>query len=264
MFIIQYFKNGFSYQHVFKRLIPINVKVVLYFIILTFLSAFPLNYQIIREEGFRLDFIAESFNTSIPDVMIDCEVSFAGINCQEDVTFTHQNVTYYIETYDESKVYEERSIILSNDRIYYLQEQNILESSGYQGFSDTLDMGLLIFSDQVEKEVLWQAFGEGIEASFGPYIIFNALLTNTVIQFVIQFIFIIFLSFVLQLFKYQLSSFMTYSESLTFIVWMMTLPAVLAVGIALFEPVFASVIYQFLVGIVIMIVMLKYGRKYYL
>jgi maltodextrin utilization protein YvdJ len=264
MFIIQYFKNGFSYQHVFQRLIPINVKVVLYFIILTFLSAFPLNYQIIREEGFRLDFIAESFNTSIPDVAIDCEVSFAGINCQEDVTFTHQNVTYYIETYDESKAYEERSIILSNDRIYYLQGQNILESRGYQGFSDTLDMGLLIFSDQVEKEALWQAFGEGIEASFGPYIIFNALLTNTVIQFVIQFIFIIFLSFVVKLFKYQLSSFMTYSESLTFIVWMMTLPAVLAVGIALFEPVFASVIYQFLVGIVIMIVMLKYGRKYYL
>lgn len=264
MFIIQYFKNGFSYEHVFKRLIPINFKVVLYFIILTFLSAFPLNYQIIREEGFRLDFIAESFNTSIPDVEIDCEVSFAGINCQENVSFTHQNVTYYIETYDESKAYEERSIILSNDRIYYLQGESILESSGYQGFSDTLDMGGLIFSNQEEKEALWQAFGEGIEGSFGSYIIFNALLTNTVIQFVIQFIFIIFLSFVLQLFKYQLSSFMTYSESLTFIVWMMTLPAVLAVGIALFEPVFASVIYQFLVGIVIMIVMLKYGRKYYL
>lgn len=263
MFIIQYFKNGFSYEHVFQKLIPINIKVILYFIILTFLSAFPLNYQIIREEGFRLDFIAENFNTSVPNVMIDCEVSFAGINCQEDVTFTHQNVTYYIETYEESKAYEERSIILSNDRIYYLQGDNILESRGYQGFSDTLDMGLLIFSDQVEKETLWQSFGEGIEASFGPYIIFNALLTNTVIQFVIQFIFILFLSLVLQLFKYQLSSFMTYSESLTFIVWMMTLPAVVGVGIALFEPVFASVIYQFLVGIVIMIVMLKYGRKYY-
>ena len=124
-------------------------------------------------------------------------------------------------------------------------------------------MGNLIFSNEEEKAILWQAFGEGIEASFGSYIIFNALLTNTVIQFVIQFIFIIFLSFVIQLFKYQLSSFMTYQESLTFIIWMMTLPAVLSVVIAFVEPVFASVIYQFMVGIVIMIVMLKYGRKYY-
>ena len=107
------------------------------------------------------------------------------------------------------------------------------------------------------------ALKSAIEASFGSYIIFNALLTNTVIQFVIQFIFIIFLSFVIQLFKYQLSSFMTYQESLTFIIWMMTLPAVLSVVIAFIEPVFASVIYQFMVGIVIMIVMLKYGRKYY-
>ncbi len=56
---------------------------------------------------------------------------------------------------------------------------------------------------------------------------------------------------------------MTYQESLTFIIWMMTLPAVLSVVIAFVEPVFASVIYQFMVGIVIMIVMLKYGRKYY-
>ena len=263
MFIVQYFKNGFSYEHVFQKLIPINVKVILYFIILTFLTAFPLNYQIIREEGFRLDFIAESFNTSIPDTSIDCNVSFAGISCEEDITFTHQNITYYIETFDENKTYEARSIILSDDRIYYLQGDSRLESSGYQGFSDTLDMGLLIFSDQAEKEALWQSFGEGIEASFGSYIIFNALLTNTVIQFVIQLIFIIFLSFVLQLFKYQLSSFMTYAESLTFIIWMMTLPAVAGVGIAFFEPVFASVIYQFLVGIVIMIVMLKFGRKYY-
>ena len=263
MFLIQYFKNGFAYEHVFQRLIPINIKVVVYFIILTFLTAFPLNYQILREEGFRLDFIAESFQSSIPSDMMDCQVSFAGISCEEDITFTHQGVTFYVETYDENKVYDERSIVLSDDHIYYIQGENILQSSGYQGFSDTLDMGLLVFSNQEEQEALWQAFGEGIEASFGPYIILNALLTNTVIQFVIQFIFIIFLSFVLQLFKYQLSTFMTYKESLTFIVWMMTLPAVLAVGIALIEPVFASVIYQFMVGIVIMIVMLKFGRKYY-
>jgi maltodextrin utilization protein YvdJ len=263
MFLYRYFKHGFDYPNVFKKLIPINIKVILYFVILTFLTAFPLNYQIIREEGFRLDFIAESFQQSFPSNTIDCEISFAGIVCEDDVMFQHEGVTYYVETYDSNKTYDSQSVILSDDNIYYLQDDNILESRGYQGFSDTIDMGNLIFSNDTEKAALWQAFGEGIEASFGSYIIFNALLTNTVIQFVIQFIFIIFLSFVIQLFKYQLSSFMTYQESLTFIIWMMTLPAVLSVVIAFIEPVFASVIYQFMVGIVIMIVMLKYGRKYY-
>ncbi|MGB0417715.1 MAG: DUF1189 family protein [Acholeplasmataceae bacterium] len=263
MFLYRYFKHGFDYPNVFKKLIPINSKVILYFIILTFLTAFPLNYQIIREEGFRLDFIAESFQQSFPSNKIDCEISFAGIVCEDDVYFQHEGVTYYVETYASNKNYDTQSVILSEDKIYYLQGDNILESRGYQGFSDTIDMGNLIFSNEEEKAILWQAFGEGIEASFGSYIIFNALLTNTVIQFVIQFIFILFLSFVVQLFKYQLSSFMTYQESLTFIIWMMTLPAVLSVVIAFIEPVFASVIYQFMVGIVIMIVMLKYGRKYY-
>jgi hypothetical protein len=262
MFLYRYFKHGFDYPNVFKKLI-INFKVIIYFVILTFLTAFPLNYQIIREEGFRLDFIAESFQQSFPSNTIDCEISFAGIVCEDDVYFQHEGVTYYVETYASNKNYDTQSVILSEDKIYYLQGDNILESRGYQGFSDTIDMGNLIFSNEEEKAILWQAFGEGIEASFGSYIIFNALLTNTVIQFVIQFIFIIFLSFVVQLFKYQLSSFMTYQESLTFIIWMMTLPAVLSVVIAFIEPVFASVIYQFMVGIVIMIVMLKYGRKYY-
>ncbi len=263
MFLYRYFKHGFDYPNVFKKLIPINFKVIIYFVILTFLTAFPLNYQIIREEGFRLDFIAESFQQSFPSNTIDCEISFAGIVCEDDVYFQHEGVTYYVETYASNKNYDTQSVILSEDKIYYLQGDNILESRGYQGFSDTIDMGNLIFSNEEEKAILWQTFGEGIEASFGSYIIFNALLTNTVIQFVIQFIFILFLSFVVQLFKYQLSSFMTYQESLTFIIWMMTLPAVLSVVIAVIEPVFASVIYQFMVGIVIMIVMIKYGRKYY-
>jgi hypothetical protein len=83
------------------------------------------------------------------------------------------------------------------------------------------------------------------------------------VQIVVQSIFVIFLVAVLRLFKFGLSTFMTINESFSFVIMMMTLPAVLSVGIALIEPVFASVLYQFLVGIVVMIVMLKIGRQYY-
>ncbi|NDB56041.1 hypothetical protein EB155_08570, partial [archaeon] len=117
MFLYRYFKHGFDYPNVFKKLIPINSKVILYFIILTFLTAFPLNYQIIREEGFRLDFIAESFQQSFPSNTIDCEISFAGIVCEDDVYFQHEGVTYYIETYDSSKTYDTQSVILTHDKI---------------------------------------------------------------------------------------------------------------------------------------------------
>ncbi len=166
MFLYRYFKHGFDYPNVFKKLIPINFKVILYFVILTFLTAFPLNYQIIREEGFRLDFIAESFQQSFPSDTIDCEISFAGIVCEDDLSFQHEGVTYYVERMIQIKHMIPNLLYFQRIKIYYLQDDNILESRGYQGFSDTIDMGNLIFSNEEEKAILWQAFGEGIEASF--------------------------------------------------------------------------------------------------
>ena len=56
---------------------------------------------------------------------------------------------------------------------------------------------------------------------------------------------------------------MTYQESVVFIILMMTMPAVVSAFVAFIEPVFANVIYQLLVGVTIMIVMLKFGRKHY-
>lgn len=262
MFILKYFKQSFDFIHIFDHLKPLNLKLFIYFLFVTFISAFPLNYQVIAENGFRLNFIEEDFNGAHPNVeTFPCTFSYAGMDCDEPFMFVYKDITY---VFDQDYPVEAKEVMVFSEKdITYIKDGVRLESRGYEGFSDTLNMNVIIFGDREDIEDAFNVFASGVEQSFGAYIIVYTLLTNIMVQLVIQSIFVLFLVFVLRLFKFGLSTFMTMNESFSFVIMMMTLPAVLSVGIALIEPVFASVLYQFLVGIVIMIVMLKIGRKHY-
>ena len=266
MFLIQYFKRGFQFSKVFEKPLILNVKIIFYFLLLTFFSSFPLNYQIIREDGFRLDFIAQDFMDAEPNVVIPyTEISMAGVRSDEDYTFTHEGINYYVNlnnTYDET--YQSPAVIMGPDNILYDNGNNQLLSQGYRGFSDLILLHSVNVGSSEDNAIIWQAFGSGVEASFGPYIVIYTMMTNVLVQLLIQSVFIIFLMLVLRLFKYGLSTYMSYKESIVFIILMMTMPSVVSILVGLIEPVFANVIYQLLVGLTIMIVMLKYGRKHYL
>ncbi len=265
MFLVQYFKRGFQFSKIFETPLILNVKLVIYFLLLTFFSSFPLNYQIIREDGFRLDFIAQDFIDAEPDVFIPyTEISMAGVSTDEDYMFIHEGIHYYVNlnhTYHET--YQTPAVILGPDNILYDNGNNQLISQGYRGFSDLILLHSVNVGSSEDNALIWQAFGSGIEASYGSYIVIYTMMTNVFVQLLIQSVFVIFLMLVLRLFKYGLSTYMTYKESIVFIILMMTMPSVVSIFVGLIEPVFANVIYQLLVGLTIMIVMLKYGRKHY-
>jgi len=61
MFIIKYFKEALKYGTVFKLVSEKTYKVIIFFLLLTLIQLFPMNFQIVSEQGWRLDFIQESF-----------------------------------------------------------------------------------------------------------------------------------------------------------------------------------------------------------
>lgn len=264
MFFYNFFKWSFQYSRVLQRLIKFNYKVLIYFLFVSMLSAFPLNYNIVKENGFRIDFIEQSFIESSPNIKIPyCTISGAGMMCEEDFTFKHGEINYYINLNKSFEKFDYPAIIINQYNIIYKDETNELSSDKFSGFGDVLNLNSINYGSEQDSYNIWLEFGTGIEESFSQYVIVFTLLTNLVVHFLIQVIFVIFLIIVLRLFRIGLSRFMSVSESITFVVWMMTMPSVLSLFVAFIEPVFASVIYQFLVGISIMIVMLKYGRKFY-
>lgn len=265
MFIVNYFKRGFQFSKIFEKPLTFNYKIIIYFIFISLLSSFPLNYQIITEDGFRLDFIAQDFINETPDIEIPyTEISMAGVNAENDYMFEHEGIHYYVNVtglYDET--YETPAVILNENHILYDTGDNQLTSQGYEGFGDLTLLHSVNYGSEEDVRFMWETFGASVEGSFSQYIVIYTMGTNIMVQLFIQFVFVIFLMLVLRLFKYGLSTFMTYKESIVFIIIMMTMPAVVSAIVAFIEPVFASVIYQLLVGVTIMIVMLKFGRKHY-
>jgi maltodextrin utilization protein YvdJ len=66
---------------------------------------------------------------------------------------------------------------------------------------------------------------------------------------------------VIQMFRFGFSTFMSFGESLRFIIFAMGLPAVLSLIVGLFVPAFSTVFFQLAMGLVTMLVMLIVGRK---
>jgi maltodextrin utilization protein YvdJ len=268
MFLVRYFKYSFGFSKVISRVNEKFWKVLIYFLILGLIAAFPLNSLIVREQGWRLNFIEESFTLQTPTWQLPetCLIAANKLICEtnESYTYTHQGITY-IFNYQETEIDRSiKQVLFFENRIVYTNgDDALMVGYDYRGFSDTLDFRTLNLMTGEERSEAFVEFGRNIEQTFGPYIVFYTVLTNTFISISLNLLFIVLLSFVLQLFRFGYSSFFKYVDSIKFLIFMMGLPTVLSFIVGLFEPAFSPVFFQFGMGISTMIVMLVYGKRYF-
>lgn len=266
MFILRFFKTSFSFN---KMLIEVNEpfwKSILYFLILMMLVAFPLNFSIVSEQGFRINFIEESFVEETPNWVLpeSCEIQAGALSCDDIgvITLIHQDITYYINARLDMVDESEKAIYLLEDRLIYTNGVGASMTGYYhQGFLDRFSFRTLNLLEGTEKASGYVAFADQLQNCFGPYIVFFSLLVNTITTIGINIVFILLLSLVLQLFRFGYSKFFRYIDSLKFLIYTMTIPAILSFLIGLVSIAFSPVIYQFGVGIITMVVMLTHGKK---
>ena len=107
----------------------------------------------------------------------------------------------------------------------------------------------------------FQSFALSVEASFSRYIVLYSVITNTMVNMFIQLAFILLLALVLQLFRFGYQHFMSYIDGVKFVILSMGLPTLIGLIVGLYQPAFGSVFFQLSMGLTVMIVMLKYGKK---
>lgn len=266
MFILRFFKTSFSPKLMLTEISDPFWKYILYFLIIIMLIAFPLNYTIVQEQGFRLNFIEESFTQATPSWVLPetCEIEAGSLSCETDETYTfiHQEITYYIHATQDMVDENQKAVYLLEDRLLYTNGVGASMTGYYhQGFLDRFSFRSLNLLEGNEKSLAYIAFAEQLENSFGPYIVFFSLLVNTLTTLGINIVFILMLSLVLQLFRFGYSKFFRYIDSLKFLIYTMTVPAILSFLISWISMAFSPVIYQFGVGIMTMVVMLTHGKK---
>ena len=267
MFIIRFFKYSVDYPNYFEHAKEKGWKVLIFFMLLSLISLFPMNLLIVQEDGWKLDFIEQSFITETPNWQLpdECHITANELNCNTDTVYyyEHQGIAYIFnidnEAYRES---DEKSIIFMKNQIVYTNgEGAYMIGYDYKGFDDSYSFRSLNLATGENREAMYEQFGASIETSFSNYIIFYTLLVNTITSIGLYAFFVIVMSLVIQLFRFGYSSFLTFRQTTKMVVFAMGLPSIISLIVGFIEPSFTPVIFQFGIGIILMVVMLKYGKK---
>ncbi len=268
MFLIRFFRYSFNPAILIPNAHQKLWKALIYFVIMSLITLFPLNFLIVQENGWRLDFIEANLSENTPDWVLpeDMKIyAYRLVVADPTVTYTFENdgLTYIFNATGDEEI-TGRTISFYEDHIIYEDgEGHQMNAYGYKGFYDEVNFRVLNLSTGTERADLYNAFGSMLEASFGSYVVLYSLLMNTIVNMSIGVAFILMLSLVMQLFRFGYTKFFSYKDSLVFIILSMGMPAILSFIIGFVIPSFAPVIYQFGVGIVVMAVMLKYGKLYF-
>lgn len=266
MFIYTYYRYAFQLSKFFEHVKEKWWKVLIFFFIVSLVSLFPMNLLIVQQDGWRLDFIEQSFINQTPEWQLPdtCEIKTNKLICDtnQSYIYEHEDITYIINyqetTYDTSK----KQVLLLEDKIVYTNGQGeYMVGYDYKGFEDEVSFRALNLSIGEAREDMYASFGRQLESSFGTYIIFYTLLVNIVTNIALYALFVLIMSLVIQLFRFGYTSFMTYAQSMKLVVFAMGAPSLISFGIGFLEPSFSPVVFQFGMGIILMVVMLKYGKK---
>ncbi|TNF08825.1 MAG: DUF1189 domain-containing protein [Bacillota bacterium] len=264
MFLIRYLKTSFQLKELIYRTKESSLKVFIYFILLSLISVFPMNYLIVREQGWRLDFIEQSFRQDIPswNLPSNCRIELNTLFCDsdEETILVHDDITFIFNYQGGGYELNEKQIILAEKEIIYTTNQAEMKGT-YKGFNTVYrfnDINLL--TGQARDEAMID-FAARIENSFSTYVVFYSLLVNTFVMIGTNILFILILSLVIQLFRFGYSSFFSYRESLNFIVFATGIPSFLNFFIGIVAPGISNVIYSMSLGIIVMVIMLVYGKR---
>lgn len=224
-----------------------------------------MNYLIVREAGWRIDFIQQDFlvDTPIWDLPEGCTINLNRFYCDDNTktVLTHKDVTYIFNGTKTDVSKTVKQMIFTNENIIYsdgLGHQ--MTSNGYEGFNYFSSNSFNLETGD-SRDAAFLELAKNVEASFNQYIVLYAVMTNTAVNIFIQFMFILMLALVLQLFRFGYQTFFSYLDGVKFVMLAMGLPTIISLIIGLLQPSFGSVFFQLTMGLTVMIVMLKFGRK---
>ncbi len=265
MFLVRYFKASFQFETLLTHFDEKLSKLWIYFLLLSLIALFPMNFLIVRQEGYRLDFIRQDFLEETPNWVLPsgCLIEANQLLCDPNTktSLTHLDVTYIFNGSDADIDLTLKQLIFTQNTIIYTDGDGAKMSGTYRGFDETFNFNTFNLMDTAEQKDALMGFASSVESSFSRYSILFSILTNTAVSVFVQFFFVLLLGAVLQLFRFGYQSFPNYVDGLKFIILAMGLPTIIGFFIGLFIPSIGSVLYQLAMGLTVMIVMLKYGRK---
>lgn len=278
MFLVRIFRDSFIFNRVLKLRHEAFWKFVIYFFIISLISLFSFNFTNLRTGGWKLGFVEnillleKNYDKQLPSSITIRKLSGVNSTDGDQLVFFENNegkiirfwfVTNEGEDFVNTKIdLTAEQLIFTNKRTYYVKgDGKVLMIGSYQNFPEEINFETINTLPNDEKRVQLTIFAETIEKSFGRQNAFFTIMTFSSVQLILYVILVLLLALVLQLFKFVYVDYMSYIEGVKIVISTMTIPSVISFVIGFFTHALTPVIVQLGLGIILMLIMIKYGKK---
>lgn len=273
MFLVRYFRDSFF----LNRILPLRKeslwKIIIYFLVISIISLFPYNYVNLKEGGWKLGFVEHNFLSQenigfeLPDHITMNSFGMKSSTEENDfVEFKNSqdgNIIFRF-LFDGDINETDRSVkqlVFTRDEVFYFRGDQTVIIGDYSGFEEEINFHEInLITESNEKNERLKGLAAAIEGSFGRQNAFYTIVNYSFIQLALYVILILILAAVLQLFRFGYVKFMSYIEGIKVVILSMTIPSILAFVVGFATHGFAPVIIQLGIGIVLMIVMIRYAK----
>lgn len=257
--MIKFILNSFTLKGIYSNKKAKGLTVFLYFLIITFVTTFPLNSQIVRNNGWdELSAITLAWKQSSPswlpdDLPNDVVFSSNGMTMPIEDTYFFQSKyeeEFYtliinpventsdsssIYTYDGIKSVDEdgnpilipytRTILLCKDKVIYYYEDDLFIKGDYQRINNPINLSSL---KGINKSEAAGIFLSMIDNCFSPYMVLANVLISTLIQIFLNVILVFMISGIFLLVKVNYQRITTYKENIKIVISAMTIPTLIS------------------------------------
>lgn len=269
MFLIDYIRYAFDFPNIIARRREPFIKVFAFFVFMVLIGNIPHIINIIQTEGWTISFVSADFNQNAPtygtfELPTDLSIHYYGLESTSDdeTQLIFENYLFVFNAKDDSYDTNLEQILLQSNQIIYIDLDGNELIGSYRGFTDTLDLNQVML-DPVNWQANMISFADSIEAGFSRYIIFYSILSYSSVQLLSTGILLFAISLILMLFRFGHSHFMTYFEGLKMLAFSLPIPVFIGFIVGFFIDPMTPFIIQFGMGLITMLVMVKYGKAHF-
>jgi hypothetical protein len=278
MFLVRIFRDSFIFNRVLKLRYEAFWKLGIYFIIISLISLFSFNFTNLRTGGWKLGFVEnillleKNYDKQLPSSITIRKLSGVNSTDGDQLLFYENNegkiIRFWFVT-NESEDFVNTNIdltaeqlIFTNKRTYYVKgDGKGLMIGSYQNFPEEISFETINTLPDNERRVQLTILAETIEKSFGRQNAFFTIVTFSSVQLALYVVLVLLLALVLQLFRFVYVDYMSYIDGVKIVISTMTIPSVISFIIGFFTHALTPVIVQLGLGIILMLIMIKYGKK---
>jgi maltodextrin utilization protein YvdJ len=213
---------------------------ILLFIVLVLMTAFPLNYQIIQNSGFKgLNVVTYDLRVSLPSWLPDelpsgFYVSSSGLQpLDREYSYTTAvgDKTYTVIINPAQDVTEaSNTIVLMRDKIRFFDGKGTEIEGNYGRVTTPVTYANLVTMDKGEAV---NEFFNMVDGAFSEYMIFFSVVVNTGIQYLMNLLFVIVLALILLMVRINYKKVTAFGENINIIIASMVIPSLLSFVIGL-------------------------------